>query len=358
MFLTDSGTSISYNDLVADLNKGSSKHLLCSFVADMVEGRKINLLNYKAQDVPVAKKIVSKKDLINRIRNTKSTIAIQTSGTTGKPKGIVHEVSKLLQDTTLKDKSSVWMYAYNPFHMGGIQVLLQTLVNGDSIIYGYKKDRESLLAYIERYKITHISATPTFYRLLLPFEKEYPTVLRVTVGGERVDSNTLKIIKRMFPASKTTNIYALTETGAVLFSNNEYFKLTNKAKIVEGILFVRNKKDEWYNTGDVVKKLDEKTFIFSGRKSDIINIGGNNVSPSEIEDALKQNDDIQDAVVYHKNNALLGNVLMCDISLLNEITEQEIRERLVEKGLEDYQIPRIIKFKQSLNISDNMKALR
>ena len=242
--------------------------------------------------------------------------------------------------------------------MGGVQVLLQVLVNGDSIVYGYKKDRESLLACIERHKITHISATPTFYRLLLPCKKEYPTVIRVTVGGERVDSNTLKIIKNMFPSSKITNIYALTETGAVLFSNNEYFKLNDKTKVVEGILFVRNKKDGWHNTGDTIKMLDEKTFMFSGRKSDIINIGGNNVSPSEIEDVLKQNDDIQDAVVYHKNNSLLGNVLVCDISLLNQVTEQDIRAGLLEGGLEDYQIPRIIKFKQNLDISDNMKALR
>ena len=162
----------------------------------------------------------------------------------------------------------------------------------------------------------------------------------------------------MFPSSKTTNIYALTETGAVLFSNNEYFKLNDKTKIIEGILFVQNKKDEWYNTGDVVKRLDEKTFMFSGRRSDIINIGGNNVVPSEIESVLKQNDDIQDAVVYHKNNSLLGNVLMCDISLLNQTTEQNIRDGLAEGGLEDYQIPRIIKFKHRLDISDNMKALR
>ena len=90
MFLTDSDTSISYDDLVADLNEGRSNHLLCSFVADIIEGRRINLLSYKAQDAPFAKKITSKKDLINRIRNTKSTIAIQTSGTTGKPKEIVH----------------------------------------------------------------------------------------------------------------------------------------------------------------------------------------------------------------------------------------------------------------------------
>ena len=50
MFLTDSDTSISYNDLIAGLNEGIPKHLLCSFVADIVEGRKINLLNYKTQD--------------------------------------------------------------------------------------------------------------------------------------------------------------------------------------------------------------------------------------------------------------------------------------------------------------------
>ena len=40
-----------------------------------------------------------------------------SSGTTGKPKEIVHQVSKLLQDTKQKDKSSIWLYAYNPFHM-------------------------------------------------------------------------------------------------------------------------------------------------------------------------------------------------------------------------------------------------
>ena len=358
MFLTDVDTSITYDDLIADLNGGVFKHLLCSLVADMVEGRTINLLNYEAQPAPLARKIVSKTDLLDRVCNTRSKIAIQTSGTTGEPKEIVHEVSKLLQDTKRSDQGSVWLYAYNPFHMGGVQVLLQALVNGDSMVYGYKKDRDSLLTSIERNHVTHVSATPTFYRLLLPFEKAYPTVLRVTVGGERVDANTLQIIKKMFPSARVTNIYALTETGAVLFSHNESFELNDKTKVVEGVLLVQDKTGQWHDTGDAIEMLDEKTFVFSGKKADIINIGGNNVSPLEVEDALRQNEDIQDAVVYHKTNALLGNVLMCDVLLLRETTEQEIRERLVESGLEDYQVPRIMKFKTHLEISDNMKALR
>ena len=37
---------------------------------------------------------------------------------------------------------------------------------------------------IGKYQITHVSATPTFYRLLLPFEHAYESVIRVTLGGE------------------------------------------------------------------------------------------------------------------------------------------------------------------------------
>ena len=97
---------------------------------------------------------------------------------------------------------------YNKYHMGGIQVLLQAFRNGSTIIDAYKKDRQYTLNSILKYEVTNISATPTFYRMLLPIDKKYYSVNRITVGGERIDSNTIGLIKVMFPNAKINNIYA------------------------------------------------------------------------------------------------------------------------------------------------------
>ena len=100
--------------------------------------------------------------------------------------------------------NSTWLFTYNNRHMGGVQVLLQAIINLDCIVDVYKKDRNFILKQIDKMKVTHISATPTFYRMLLPFEKVYENVSRVTVGGERSDTKTIKFIKEQPIFIKTT----------------------------------------------------------------------------------------------------------------------------------------------------------
>lgn len=62
--------------------------------------------------------------------------------------------------------------------------------------------RNEIYRQIEKYSITHISATPTFYRLLLPYEKAYPSVQRVTLGGEKSDAHLYDAIHLVFPSAK------------------------------------------------------------------------------------------------------------------------------------------------------------
>ena len=162
--------------------------------------------------------------------------------------------------------------------MGGIQVLLQALINGNTIIYAYKKDRLTVFEEIKKHRVTHIAGTPTFFRLLTPPDQKFNTVIRASTGGERLDTKTIEIISAIFPKAITTNIYALTEAGSVLYSKNNHFELNSRCKIINNILFVKTKDGTWCDTGDTVQLVSETKFKFTGRRKNIINIAGNDVN--------------------------------------------------------------------------------
>lgn len=355
-WLVSKNDVITYEELVKLINEGKCGNFFCSFIADIVGNKCIDLSSYEMNKDK--NNILDVSDLKNRFINSKAKIMMKTSGTTGKPKTITHNISDLLKNTRQSDTPKVWLFTYNKYHMGGIQVLLQAFRNGSTIIDAYKKDRQYILNSILKYEVTNISATPTFYRMLLPIDKKYYSVNRITVGGERTDSNTIGVIKVMFPNAKINNIYATTETGAVLFSKDDKFTLNDKIKIKDGILHIVLENEQLHCTGDLVEIQKDGRFTFSGRNSSIINVGGNNVNPYEIEDVLKEHPFVKEAVVYGRKNKLLGNVLCCDVVLLQSLTQQEIKKHL-EKNIEEvYKIPRIIKIKDSIKISETNKAIR
>ena len=356
IFFVSNKKEISYSELINQINKGTTADFFCSFVADLVTNTDIDLSSYTLNKK--CGNIESIEDLKNKILSSKSKIILKTSGTTGNPKRKTHNVSFLISNTKDLKSRNCWLFTYNKFHMGGVQVLLQALRNLDTIIDVYKQDREYVFRMIEEYTVTNISATPTFYRMLLPVEKSFASVKRATVGGERTDSATIKIINKYFPNCKINNIYATTETGAILFSSTEVFELNSNVVVKDNILFVKDPDGGLHDTGDLVEMLDDKRFRFSGRNKNIINIAGNNVNPTEIEDILKQHDAVKDAVIYEKKNRLLGNVLTCDVVLVYNTKEAELRTFLKQRIEQNYKIPRIINFKDCLKISDSNKVLR
>jgi acyl-coenzyme A synthetase/AMP-(fatty) acid ligase len=356
MFLILEDKHLSYEKLIIQINNGSVDNFFSSFVADLVSNNNIDLLNYKLNNQKST--VIDKNDLKNKILNSKSKIILKTSGTTGEPKIKEHKVSFLLERTKKFNYSSCWLFTYNKFHMGGIQVLLQVLVNFDTIIDAHNKSRDYITNCIHTHSVSNISATPTFYRLLMPYENKFHSVKRITIGGERVDRETLQLIKNNFPNSKINNIYATTETGAILFSKTDQFKLNDRILIKNGVLFVKVSDSSLHDTGDLVEMIDDETFIFCGRNKNIINVGGRNVNPIQIEDIIKKHSCVKDVVVYGRENKLLGNVLTCDIVLISEVTKKEIRQFLKQNIEEMYMMPRIINFKESLKISDTNKVLR
>ena len=359
IFLSDGDIEISYETLISNLNTGHCDHLICSLVYDILSDKAINLTPYKMEAHPLKKPLKSKTELLERISSSKTHFNLRTSGTTGKRKIIEYGIVNLLEDTKKTGSKHIWMLTYNPVHMGGIQVLLQALINGNTIVYAYKKDRLTVFKEIKKNRVTHIAGTPTFFRLLAPPDQQFNTVIRASTGGERLDTKTLEIISAIFPKAVTTNIYALTEAGSVLYSKNNRFALNSRCKIINDILFVKTKDGTWCDTGDTVQLVSETKFKFTGRRKNIINIAGNDVNTGEIEDALKNHKAISNAIVYHRETTAHGNVLLADVvkSEFN-LTETNIKQFLVDNSFSEYQIPRIINFKKTLNVSDNQKTVK
>ena len=316
-------------------------------------------------------------DVVAALQASTSTITIFTSGTTGQPKQVVHSIDTLTRSVRIGDKyqGQVWAYAYNPTHMAGLQVFFQAFKNKNTLVNVFNNRRKDVYQKLERYRITHISATPTFYRLLLPAEKSFDTVLRTTLGGEKSDSYLHEEICKLFPLAKINNVYASTEAGTLFAAKGEYFQIPEQNRTLfrvdDGELLIHhsllgqsdsfNLDGEYYHSGDLIEWVDEQAglFKFKSRKNELINVGGYKVNPSEVEGALNAIKGVLQSLVYGKVNSLLGNVLCAEVQLDKEgvLTELEIRRQLKEK-LQDFKIPRRIKFVNTFSLTRTGKLKR
>lgn len=319
----------------------------------------------------------SMDSLMEALRLSQSEITIFTSGTTGQPKRVIHTVQSLTRSVRMGSKyaNQVWAYAYNPTHMAGLQVFFQAFENQNTLINVFNASRSEVYRRIEEYGITHISATPTFYRLLLPVEATYPSVQRVTLGGEKSDVHLYDAISRIFPSAKINNVYASTEAGSLFAAKGDCFQIPStiidKFKVKDDELLIHKSllgksdsfifDDDYYHSGDLIEWVNKESglFRFKSRKNELINVGGYKVNPSEVEEAINALDGVKQSLVYGKANSVLGNVLCAEI-LLNDgasLCELDIRKALKNK-LQDFKIPRRIKFVEAFTLTRTGKLKR
>lgn len=322
------------------------------------------------------KNLKNKGDLLYRLKRVSKewTITLFTSGTTGLPKKVTHSFQSISRfvKTSENKKENIWGFAYNPTHMAGLQVFFQALLNGNQIVRLFGLSKEQIFESIKQFKITNISATPTFYRLLLPAPNSFTSVEHITSGGEKFDEKTGEKLKKVFPNAKFTNIYASTEAGTLFSTVGNKFsvkpEITSFVKIENNELLIHQSllgkadfcSSEWYCTGDMVEIISESPlcFQFVSRKNEMINVGGYKVNPEEVEETIRKITGIQDARVYAKNNSVLGNIICCEIvKTTEEINELYVRSFLQSK-LQEFKIPRFISFTDKISTTRTGKIKR
>ena len=402
MFLIDNDKSYSYDDLLQSLNMSSEYcplyktsdiysyflNLIKALAASKplvlldsdlnpaeIDGIDENLVNVKEEIDKKSYK--SMGEIVEDIQNSTSEITIFTSGTTGQPKKVLHTVATLTRSVRTGERyvGQIWAYAYNPTHMAGLQVFFQAFENLNTLVNVFNKQRSEVYELINKHNITHISATPTFYRLLLPFEQEYKTVVRVTLGGEKSDSHLYENIQKIFPKAKINNVYASTEAGSLFAAKGDCFqipeKIRDKFEVVDDELLIHKsllgKSDsfkfegDYYHSGDLIEWVDKESglFRFKSRKNELINVGGYKVNPGEVENILLSIEGVKQVLVYGKANSILGNVLCADIQLEDGVllTDVEIKKAL-RSQLQDFKIPRRIKFVEQMSLTRTGKLKR
>jgi len=406
VFFKDSlcSLSISWEQLLNNLNKKKLYNPYCKsssfyeifehIILSMLLGEEIILLDgdFSEQEIealvgqkdtttfdkPVSSvlSLSTSADLITKISSPASLwkITLFTSGTTGLPKKVSHTFSSITRFVRKGDAhlNAVWGFAYNPTHMAGLQVLFQALLNGNTIIRLFQLPRDLIIHEILVNKITNISATPTFYRLLMPPDFKLPSVQRITSGGEKFDKTMLGQLSIMFPNAKITNVYASTEAGTLFASVDDAFSVKKDfasfVKIENNELYIHQSllgqseqfQNEWYCTGDLVETVSQTplTFRFVSRKDEMINVGGYKVNPNEVEEAIRRIDGVADVRVYSKSNSVLGNIICCEVARLNpELTEPLVRTEL-QKSLQEFKIPRLVTFVEKVQVTRTGKIKR
>ena len=205
------GFEISYDNLFKDLSVENNYFSYCKthsyylvfkhIILSLILGEELILLDNDFSNEEIAKLIgdenlifnsksfksfgqLSFKDIQESINFNKSNwkITLFTSGTTGLPKKISHDfdsISRFVKHDK-KRKENIWGFAYNPTHMAGLQVFFQAFLNQNTIVRLFGVSKTNCFKLINDFKITNITATPTFYPLLLPPDFICPSLQNIT----------------------------------------------------------------------------------------------------------------------------------------------------------------------------------
>src|SRR5437879_3632454 len=232
-----------------------------------------------------------------------------TSGTTGRPKMVVHTLASLsgaMRGGRSPGDRTVWSTFYDIRRYGGLQIFLRALLGGGSMVLS--SAQESTADFLIRagaHGVTHISGTPSHWRRALMS----PSVRRITpryvrLSGEIADQAILDHLRAFFPNAGITHAFASTEAG-VAFDVGDGLagfpaSLIDRRggdvemKIEEGSLRIRSTRtaarylgdhqpaladrDGFVDTGDVVERRGDR-YHFVGRRGGIINVCGLKVHP-------------------------------------------------------------------------------
>lgn len=322
-----------------------------------------------------------------------ATVTILTSGSTGRPKAARHTWQSLFRPVrqSPQNQAPCWLLAYRPHLYAGLQVLLQCLVNSGTLAVPDAEDSpQEIVDLMLRAGVQFASATPSYWRKLLLFGDHRKLgqigLRQATLGGEAVDQQMLDWMREVFPKARLVHIFATTELGRCFSVGdgragfpssylNQPLADGVELKIEEGELLARSPysmqgydgisppggKDEgWVRTGDLVEVNGDRVH-FLGRRSEIINVGGNKVHPIEVERVVRAVAGVADARVFAKKSSIAGQLVACEIVPARGEDEKAVKERIAEacrKELAPHQWPRIIRSTEKIVLSGAGKTLR
>jgi len=330
---------------------------------------------------------------VDPLPRVKTEWILMTSGTTGVPKLVAHDLEGLtaaMRTPSPADGAEVWGTFYDIRRYGGLQIYLRAVCGGASLVLSSAGEAVGdHLARLAEHGVTHLSGTPSQWRraLMVPAIRNVaPRYVRLS--GEIADQAILDSLRAAFPAAVIGHAYASTEAGVVFDVNDglagfraDYVGGVRdgvELKIADGSLRVRSRgaafgyvgsgqsladADGFVDTGDIVERRGER-YHFAGRTGGIINIGGLKVHPEEIEAVINRHPQVRMSLVRPKQNPVTGAVVVADVVLKSEgegARKIELKDDILKfcrETLPRHKVPVAISFVPALRVAASGKLLR
>jgi acyl-coenzyme A synthetase/AMP-(fatty) acid ligase len=281
-------------------------------------------------------------------------LVLFSSGSTGKSKAAVHDLVPLLEKFQARRQTlrTVTFLLFD--HIGGINTLLYNLSNAGCVITVEDRSPDAVCAAIARFKVQLLPTSPTFLNLVLVSEAykrhDLSSLELVTYGTEVMPESTLRRFHELYPKVKLQQTYGLSEVGILRSksraSDSLWVKLGGEGfetRIVDGMLEIKAKsamlgylnapspftEDGWFKTGDAVE-VDGEYLRILGRKSELINVGGEKVYPAEVESVLQLMPGVEDVAVSGEANPITGQIVKARVKLTSGEPLAEFRKRMQE----------------------------
>ena len=304
-----------------------------------------------------------------------------TSGSTGNPKGcrLTHRgqlwnVAAIAQIRELQRKDRI-VISLPLYHKNAMLSMKAVFYSGSSAVILPAPEPAEILKAIETHRCTYISGVPALYRMIVTHLKESSASydlgsLKYAVCGSSDTPVELLEDIRKWMGIEVYEGYGLTEGGPVVLESRKgkhkpgsagfplpgcSIRIVNllEEAVPEGTigeLWVRNPgvadgywnlpdvtrrritEDGWLKTGDMAWQDEEGYVYIVGRKDDMINVGGENVYPKEVENILLQHPQIEDACVLPIPHALKGEVPVAFVVTRQKIAREDIKRFFIERG--------------------------
>ncbi len=328
-----------------------------------------------------------------------------TSGTEGAPRAVVLTHGNFLWSALASARNlgvrpdDVWLTPLPLHHVGGLSVLTRSAYYGTSVLIHERFDAAAVNHAIDREGVTLVSLVPPMLERLLDARghRPFPESIRAAlVGGGPAPAALLRRAADL--GLRALPSYGMTETtsqmttlsprewpeglatvgkplpfvqievrgpeGAVTAPGEEG-EILVRGPVVARAYFDDPELNEttfsrrWFRTGDIGAWDDQGRLRVLDRRTDRIVVGGENVSPSEVEEILVQHPAIAEACVVSIPAGAWGHGVAAALVLRPgaAITLEDIREHAA-KSLASFKLPGRLHVADALPRNDSGKVLR
>lgn len=325
-----------------------------------------------------------------------ASLLLFTSGTTGKPKGVILSENNLLANAGYVNQaheitsSDIALCLLPLYHINGLVVtLLAPLLAGIPVVMPERFSIDKFWSLIARYKPTWFSAVPTIFSKILsepqPEKDLYASLRFARSASASLPEAVLQQFEARF-ALPLIEAYGISEAACQVCSNplppgihkpgSVGVPYGNEVKVVDSEVWVRGPNvfsgyldrpqessdallDGWFRTGDLGWMDTDGYLYLTGRKKELINRAGEKIAPREIEEVLHELPQIESAGVAGIPSSIYGEEVAAFLVLRpgNSISVEDV-SIYCRKKLADFKVPRTILFVEELPKGPSGKVQR